>query len=201
MLAPCGKITCIKGSFLDAHVLHYILGLCMHIRCLMNCLLGIFSRVWTPMSTKLQGFSCFIIRKCLVYWLCILHTLPRMYISLALFKHCTQPPLAYTGATLVMPWSISCFLILACHVYLMLCSTFLRCCIFCLSFISYSSLPLMHLYPYSYHHIFPSFFLTHLSISGKRGEYTREYIGEYSHFYMTLVHIFKRRTSNSSAHS
>ena len=29
---------------------------------LIKCLLGIFLLVWTPMSTKLWGFSCFLIR-------------------------------------------------------------------------------------------------------------------------------------------
>ena len=34
----------------------------MHARCLIKCILGIFSLVWTSMSTKLWGFSRFLIR-------------------------------------------------------------------------------------------------------------------------------------------
>ena len=34
----------------------------VYARCLIKCLLGIFSLVWTPISTKLWGFSCFLIR-------------------------------------------------------------------------------------------------------------------------------------------
>ena len=48
-----------------------------------------------------------------------------MCIFHALVMHCTQPPLAYTFATLVMLWSIPYFFILACHVYFMLCSILL----------------------------------------------------------------------------
>ena len=56
------KRTCIKGRFHDVHVLFHIFVHSMHARCLIKCLLGIFSLVWTPMSTKLWGFSCFLIR-------------------------------------------------------------------------------------------------------------------------------------------
>ena len=74
---------------------------------------------------------------CLVYWLCILRTLPHMCISHVLLMHCTQPPLAHTFATLVQ-YIIS--ISLACHACFMLCSfLFLRCFVFCLSFISYTS--------------------------------------------------------------
>ena len=57
---------------------------------------------------------------------CIFNT---PYLTCAFSMHCTQPPLAHTSATLVMHWSISCFFILACHIYLMLCSI-----LFCLLF-------------------------------------------------------------------
>ena len=40
----------------------YIIVHSVHVRCLIKCLLGIFSLDWTPMSTKLWGFSCFLIR-------------------------------------------------------------------------------------------------------------------------------------------
>ena len=54
--------TCIKGGFHDVHVLFYIVIDIVHARCLIKCLLGIFSLGWTPMSTKLWSFSCFLIR-------------------------------------------------------------------------------------------------------------------------------------------
>ena len=54
-----------------------------------------------------------LLGSCLVYWLCILHTLLHMCISHALVMRCTLPPLVHTFATLVMPWSIYCFLILS----------------------------------------------------------------------------------------
>ena len=57
------KRTCIKGVFHDIHAMFYIVVHSVHSWCLIKCLLGIFSLVWTPMSTKLCGFSCFLIRK------------------------------------------------------------------------------------------------------------------------------------------
>ena len=54
--------TCIKGGFHDVHALFHIIVHSVHARCLIKCLLGIFSLVQTPMSTKLWGFSCFLIR-------------------------------------------------------------------------------------------------------------------------------------------
>ena len=56
------KRTCIKGRFHDIHALFHIVVHSVHARCLIKCLLGIFSPVWTPMSTKLWGFLCFFIR-------------------------------------------------------------------------------------------------------------------------------------------
>ena len=56
------KRTCIKGGFHGVHVLFHIVAYSVHARCLIKCLLGIFSLVWTPMSTKIWGFSCFLIR-------------------------------------------------------------------------------------------------------------------------------------------
>ena len=56
------KRTCIKGEFHDIHALFHIVIHSVHARCLTKCFLGIFSIVWTPMSTKLWGFSCFLIR-------------------------------------------------------------------------------------------------------------------------------------------
>ena len=56
------KGTCIKGGFHDVHALFYIVVHSVHARCLIKCLLGIFSLVRTLISTKLWGFSCFLIR-------------------------------------------------------------------------------------------------------------------------------------------
>ena len=56
------KRTCIKGGFHDVHVLFYIVVHSVHVRCLIKCLLDTFSLVWTRMSTKLWGFSYFLIR-------------------------------------------------------------------------------------------------------------------------------------------
>ena len=56
------KRTCIQGGFHVVHALFYIVVHSVHDRCLIKCLLGIFSLVRTPMSTKFQGFSCFLIR-------------------------------------------------------------------------------------------------------------------------------------------
>ena len=53
------KRTCIKGEFHDVHALLYIVIHSVHARCLIKCLLSIFSLVWTPMSTKLWSFSWF----------------------------------------------------------------------------------------------------------------------------------------------
>ena len=160
--------TCIKGCFYHVHAFHYIQGVSVHTRCLMSCLLGSFSLVWTPMCTKLWGFHVSSLRTCFIYWLCILHTLPHMCISHALFIHCTQSPHAHTFATLVMPWSISCFLILSmlCLLYALQHLVF----VFCFSFIPHSCCTPYTYYPCSYLHLFPSFFLTPLSIRVKKGE-------------------------------
>ena len=142
--------TCIKSGFHDVHVLFYIVIDIVHARCLIKCLLGIFSLGWTPMSTKLWSFSCFLSRNMFgslvmyfthlapyVHFSCLVH-------ALHIATSYTQPPLAHTFATLVMHWSIACFLILACHVYLMLCSI-----LFCLRFKLHF---LIHLAPLIHHY-------------------------------------------------
>ena len=120
------KRTCIKGRFHDVHALLHIVVHSVHVWCLIKCLLLIFSLVWTLMSTKLWGFSCFLIRNMFgslvvylthlaphVHFLCISH-------PLHITTSCTH--LCYTCHALVYI-----LFILACHVYLMLCST-----LFCL---------------------------------------------------------------------
>ena len=56
------KRTCFKGGFYDVHALFYVVVHSVHARCLIKCLVGIFSLVWTLMSTKFEGLSCFLIR-------------------------------------------------------------------------------------------------------------------------------------------
>ena len=69
---------------------------------------------------------------------------------------------------LVMYWSITCFFILACHVYLMLCSILF--CLRCeLHFLIHLA-PLMHHYHCSYLHLLPSFFLDLFVYSCQKGE-------------------------------
>ena len=53
MLAPCGRMNSIKGGFYVVHTLFHIIVHSVHVRCLIKCLLDIFSLVWTPMSAKL----------------------------------------------------------------------------------------------------------------------------------------------------
>ena len=76
------KRICIKDEFHDVHALFYIVIHSVCTRCLIKCLLGIFSLVWTPMSTKLQVFSCFLIKNMfgsLVVYLT--HLTPHVYFS------------------------------------------------------------------------------------------------------------------------
>ena len=56
------KRSCIKDEFRDVHALFHVVVHNVHARCLIKCLLDIFSLVWIPMSTKLWGFSCFLTR-------------------------------------------------------------------------------------------------------------------------------------------
>ena len=162
------KRTCIKGGFHDFHALFYIVVHSVHALCLIKCLLGIFSLVWTPMSTKLWGFSCFLIRNMFgslvvylthlaphVHFLCIGHAL-----HIATF--CTY--LFYPCNTLVYTF----FFILAYHVYLMLC-IILFCLRFELHFLIHLA-PIMHHYHCSYLHLLPLFLLDPLSIRDKKEE-------------------------------
>ena len=76
------KRTCIKGGFHDVYALLYIVVYSVHARCLIKCLLGIFSLIWTPMSTKLWGFSCFLIRNMFgSLVVCLTHLAPHVHFS------------------------------------------------------------------------------------------------------------------------
>ena len=160
--------TCIKGGFHDVHALFHIVVHSVHTRCLIKCLLGIFSLVWTLISTKFWGFSCFLIRNMfgsLVVYLT--HLAPHMHISC--FGHALHIATSYTHlATLIMHWSIPYFFILSYHVYFILCSI-LFCLLFELHFLIHLA-PLMHLYPCSFLHLLPSFLLDPLSICDKKRE-------------------------------
>ena len=101
---------------------------------------------------------------------------------------------------LVVHWSIPCFFILACLVYLILCST-----LFCLRIELHF---LIHLAPLMHHIIIVRSFISYLHFSltlclflTKRGRvYYRKYTRVFCHFYMTLVHILRGRNSISHAH-
>ena len=76
------KKTCIKSGFHDVHTLFYIVVHSVHVKYLIKCLLDIFSLVKTPMSTKVWGLSCFLIRNMfgsLVVYLT--HLAPHMHFS------------------------------------------------------------------------------------------------------------------------
>ena len=91
-----GKRTCIKGGFHDVHALLHIVVHTVHARCLIKCLFSIFSLVWTPMSTKLWGFSCFLIRNMFVSLVVYLtHLAPHVHLpcighALHLATSCTH---------------------------------------------------------------------------------------------------------------
>ena len=160
------KRACIKGGFHDVHALFYIVVHSVHFKCLIKCLLGIFSLVWTPMSTKSWGFSCFLIRNMfgslIVY---LTHIVPHVHFpcighALYIATFCTH--LCYPCHALAYT-----LFIIPCHVYLMLCSI-LFCLRFELHFLIYLA-SLMHHYHCSYLHLLLSFLLDPLSIPDKRG--------------------------------
>ena len=161
------KRTCIKGGFHDVHALFYIVVHNMHTRCLIKCLLGIFSLVWTPMSTKIWDFTCFLIRNMFSSLVvCLTHLAPHVHfpcIGYAFHIATFYTHICYPYHALVYT-----FFILACHVYLMLCST-----LFCLKFELHFLIhlaPLILRYHCSYLHLLPTFLLDPLSILDKKGE-------------------------------
>ena len=168
------KRTCIKGGFHDVHALFHIVVHSVHARCLIKCLLGIFSLVWTPMSTKLWGFSCFLIRNMfgsLVVYLT--HLTPYVHFSCiehSHFLHTPLLPLSCIGLYLISSsW----------HVMFTLCFVAF-CYVLCfeLHFLIHLA-PLMHHSPYSFLHLLPSFLLDPIVYScQKGGEYTLECIPE-----------------------
>ena len=153
---------------------------------MIKCLLDVFSLVWTLMSTKLWGLSCFLIRN--MFGLLVVYlTHLILHMHFQCFGHALH--IAHTYTTLVMHWFISCLFILTCHVYLMLCST-LFCFRFELHFLIHLT-PLMHRYHYSYFHLLPSFLLNFLSIPKKKGEniLSRVYWSVLSFIYDFYAHL------------
>ena len=158
------KRTCINGGFHDVHALFHIVVHSVHARCLRKCLLGIFSLVWTPMSTKLWGFSCFLIRNMfgsLVVYLT--HLAPHVHFpcfghALHIATSCTHLNYPYYALvyTLFFHPSMSCFPYTLYHLV-------------CLRIEIYLT-PLMHHYHWSYLLLLPSFLLGPLSIPDKKGE-------------------------------
>ena len=122
--------------------------------------LKLFSLVWTLMSTKLWGFSRFLIRNIfgsLVVYLT--HLAP--HVHFLYFGHALHITTSCT----------SCFSILAYHVYLMFCSILFYL-LFELYFLIHLA-PLLHLSPWSYLHLLPFFLLDPFIYScQKGGEYT-----------------------------
>ena len=146
------------------------------------------------MSTKFWGLSCFLIRNMfgsLVVYLT--HLAPHVYFpyighALHIATSCTH--ICYPCHALVFT-----LFILACHVYLILCTTLF---VLGLRFISHPSCIII------IGHIFfscPRFSLTLCLFLTKRGRvYSREYTKVFFHFYMTLVHILRGKNSISHVH-
>ena len=127
------KRTCIKGRFHDVHALFYIIIHSVDARWLIKCLLGIFSLVWTLMSTKIQGFSCFLMRNMFgSLVVCLTHLAPHVHFPCIAHNHLLHTPL--------LPLScIGLYLVSSSwHVMFTLCFVAF-CFVFCLSFISHSS--------------------------------------------------------------
>ena len=161
------KRTCIKGRFHDVHALFYIIIHSVDARWLIKCLLGIFSLVWTLMSTKIWGFSCFLMRNMFgSLVVCLTHLAPHVHFPCIAHNHLLHTPL--------LPLScIGLYLISSSwHVMFTLCFV-ASCFVFCLSFISHSSCtphaPLRLFIPLSLAHFSPWPFVYSCQ---KRGEYT-----------------------------
>ena len=163
------KRACIKGGFHDVHALFHIVVHNVHVRYLIKCLLGIFSLVWTPMSTKLWGFSYFLIRNMfgsLVVYLT--HLAP--HVHFLYFGHALHITTSYTHL-LIPLLCIGLYLVSSSqHVMFILCFV-----VFCfvldfeLHFLILLA-PFMHYYHCSYIHLFPLFLLDPLSSPDKKGD-------------------------------
>ena len=162
-----------------------------------------FSLFWTSMSTKLWGFSCFLIRNMfgllVVYFT---HLAPHVHFSyfvhaLHIATSCTHLCYPYHSLVYILfphPQHVMFYFMLCCIV-------FLKCFVFCLSF--FFSLIL---HPSCIIIIVCSFIsclcfsLTLCLLVTKKGRvYSREYPGEFCYFYITLVHILRGRNSISCA--
>ena len=157
-----------QGGFHDVHALFYIVVHSVHARCLIKCFLGIFSLIWTPISTKLWGFSCFLTRimfGSLVVYLThlALHVHISMLWSCIAHSHLLHTPL--------LPLSCIGLHLISSSQYVMITLCFVAICfVFCLNFTLQHLAPLMHHSPCSYLYFLPSFLLNPLSIHDKKGE-------------------------------
>ena len=162
------KRACIKGGFQDVHALFHIVVHSVHAKCLIKCLLGIFLLFWTPMSTELWGFLCFLTRtmfgSLVVYLTHLTSHVHFQYFGHALHvvTSCTQLyyPCHVLVYTLFFHPKMSCLPYTLQHFVL---SSFE------LHFLIHFA-PIMHHYHCSYHHLLPSFFLNPLFICDKKGE-------------------------------
>ena len=162
-----GKITFNKGGFHDVNALFYIVVHSVHARCLIKCLLGIFSLVWTLISTKLWGFSCFLIRNMFgSLVVCLTYLAPHVHFPC--IGHALHIATSYTHLCYPCHALVYTLFILAYHIYLILCRIY-----FCLRielhFLIHLA-PLMHHYHCSYIHLFPLFLLDPLSSPDKKGD-------------------------------
>ena len=167
-------------------------------KCLIKCLLSIFSLVWTPMSTKLWGFSCFLIRNMFgSLVVCLIHLAPHVHFPC--IGHASHIATSCTHLYYPCHALVYTLFMLACHVYLMLCSTlFVLGLSFIFSFILHPSCIIIIVCTFI---SCPRFSLTLCLFVTKRREYTLESIPKsFCHFYMALVHILRRRNSISRAH-
>ena len=167
----------------------YIIVHSVYTRCLIKCLLGIFSLVQTPMNTKLWVFSCLLIRNMfdsLVVYLTHLSPhvqFPCFGYALHIANSCTHfcYPCHALAYTLFLHPSMSCFPYALYHFVLSLFELYF-------SFILHPSCIIILVHTFI---SYPNFSLILCLFVSKRGEYTLEqqYTREFCHFYTTLVHI------------
>ena len=169
------KITCIKSGFHDVYALFHNVVHSVHARCLIKCLLSIFSLVWTPMSTKLWGFSCFLIRNMfgsLVMYLT--HLAPYVHFPCIAHSHLLHAPL--------LPLSCISLYLVSSSQYIMFTLYFVALCFviglsFIFSFISHPSCIISIVHSLISCHRFS---LTRCLFLTKRGRvYSREYTKEF----------------------
>ena len=162
--------TCIKGGFHDVHALFHIILHSVHARCLIKCLLDIFSLVWTLISTKLWGLEHVWFIGCVfntpyptcaffMHWSCIAHSRHLLHTPLL--------PLSCIGLYLVSSsWHVMFTLCFVAFYFVLGLSLIF-------SFISYPSCIIIFVHTFI---SYPRFSLTLCLFLTKRGRiYSREY--------------------------